>query len=243
MTPNEQLDLSEHLEELRKRLVVVIVSFAAFALLSFFFSGSLVSVLTWPIRMKVANLYFFTPYEPFLVKLKIAVAGGMVLSAPIILYQLWSFVSPGLYWKEKKWIVPAALISTLLFASGALFAFAVVLPLALEFFLSFRTGDLVPLISIESYISFLLSLVLVFGIVFDFPLIVIGLVYFRVIGTPFLVRQRKTMIVIIFILAAVLTPTVDIVTQCLLAVPLWLLYEGAVLVGQRIECRKGRSGA
>ena len=242
MTPSEQLDLSGHLEELRKRLIVVIISVAAFALLSFLFSGPLITLMTLPISKRVPYLYFFSPYEAFLVKLKIALAGGILLSLPVIFYQLWSFVSPGLYLKEKKLILPAVLISTVLFAFGALFAFVVVLPLALQFFLAFQTEKLVPLISIGSYISFFLSLVLIFGIVFDFPLVLIGLIHFKVIGTSFLVRQRKTMIVLIFILAAVLTPTVDIVTQCLLAVPLWLLYEGSIIVGQRIECRKGRSG-
>jgi len=163
---------------------------------------------------------------------------GIILSLPVAFHQLWAFVSPGLYLRERKVILPLVVVSTALFLAGVLFAHVAVLPLALRFFLGFQTRTLVPLISIGSYISFFLSLILTFGIVFDFPLILISLIYLGIIGTSFLSCQRKWMVVLIFILAAVLTPTVDIVTQCLLAVPLWFLYEVSILVGRQIEHRR-----
>jgi sec-independent protein translocase protein TatC len=174
-------------------------------------------------------------------KLKMSLVGGVLFSLPVLFTQLWLFVSPGLYARERRTVVPIVLISVLLFASGACFAYFLAIPFALKFFLGFQSESLRPLISIGSYLSFFLSLIFIFGITFDFPVVLIGLIYFGVVGTRFLDGQRKWVVVLIFLLAAVLTPTVDLITQCLLALPLWLLFEGSLLTGRWIEKRRDTS--
>ncbi len=234
----KEMNLAEHLDELRRRIIVVIVSVFLFGVVSFFYSESLLNLVTAPIQRSLDTLYFLTPYEAFLARIKISVLSGIILSSPIIFLELWFFVSPGLYRKEKKLVLPMVISSTVLFLLGVLFAHFMVIPFALQFFMGFQTYSLLPLISLGSYLSFFLSFVLVFGLAFNLPVLLIGLVALKVIGASFLVSQRKLVIVLIFILAAVLTPTADIFTQCILALPLWLLFEGSILIARVIE--KGR---
>lgn len=238
IVPEKEMNLAEHLDELRRRIIVVIVAVFLFGVVSFFYSESLLNLVTAPIQRSLDTLYFLTPYEAFLARVKISVLSGIILSSPIIFLELWFFVSPGLYRKEKKLVLPMVLSSTVLFFLGVLFAYFIVIPFALQFFMEFQTYSLLPLISLGSYLSFFLSFVLVFGLAFNLPVLLTGLVVLKVIGASFLVSQRKLVIVLIFILAAVLTPTADIFTQCILALPLWLLFEGSVLIAKVIE--KGR---
>lgn len=174
-------------------------------------------------------------------KVKLSVVSGIIISLPVIFYQLWKFISPGLYLSEKEKILPLVFISTALFLVGALFAYFGVIPFALNFFLNFQTESLEPLISIGSYISFFLSFILVFGIVFELPVLLIGLMFLGVVKAEFLRAQRKIAVVGIFVLAAVLTPTVDLITQFLLAIPLWILFELSILLGKRIEKKREAS--
>jgi len=236
----ERAHWADHLEELRKRLFFALVPFVFLVAASFFFSDFLVEVVSAPIKRSIPALYFLSPYEAFVVKLNVSLVSGIVLSSPILFIQLWKFVSPGLYAREQKVILPLAVISTVLFVIGVLFAYFIVIPFALQFFLGFQTDTLLPLISFDSYISFFLSLLVVFGVVFDVPVILVGLIALRVIGSAFLSRQRKIVVILIFTVAAILTPTVDIVTQCLLAVPLWLLFELSIVIGKQVEKRRSR---
>lgn len=229
------LNIFDHLEELRKRLIVSLISVGALSVLSFFSSDVLIKLIVAPAMRYIYSLYFFSPYEAFMTKIKVSIVTGLVLSLPVIFYQLWLFVSPGLYPKEKKLVLPLVIISSVLFLIGVLFSYYLVIPFALSFFLNFQTGTLAPLISIGSYLSFFLSLVLIFGFLFDIPVVLIGLIVLGVIKTEFLKAQRKITIVAIFILAAVLTPTVDLFTQCVLAVALWMLFEFSIWVGAQIE--------
>ena len=233
----EDINLSEHLEELRTRFIVSIVSVVILTVLSFLISDLLVAVITAPIKQSVSTLYFLSPYEAFITKLQISLVGGIILSLPIIFSQIWLFVSPGLNTRERKAVFPVILFSSLLFALGVLFAYFLVIPFALKFFLDFQTPSLQPLISIHFYISFFLSLILTFGIIFDLPVLVVGLVILKIVNVEFLTCQRKPVILIIFILAAILTPTVDIFTQCLLAFPLWFLFELSLWIAKRIDGR------
>ena len=230
--------MSAHLEELRKRLIVILISLCGLTVLSFFFSDLLLTVVAAPIKGSVPSLYFISPYEAFMTKLKISIVGGILLDLPIMFSQLWLFVTPGLYLQERQAIIPIVLISVLLFLVGVCFAYFFVVPFAIRFFLGFQSTVLQPLISVGSYISFFLSLILVFGFMFDVPVLLVGLIWMGVLGTAFLREQRKVVIVLIFVLAAIATPTVDVFTQCLLAVPLWLLYELSILVGRGIERRR-----
>ncbi len=170
-------------------------------------------------------------------KLKLSVISGILLALPLIFYHLWKFVSPGLYPSERQKVVPLVFVSTGLFLLGVLFAYFGIIPFALDFFLNFQAESLEPLISIGAYISFFLSFILIFGIVFELPVLLVGLMFLGVVKAQFLECQRKMAIVAIFVLAAVLTPTVDLITQFLLAVPLWILFELSIIVGKRIEKR------
>ncbi len=238
MNQDAEINIGSHLEDLRKNLIVSLVSVAVTTVVSLFFSDLLLNIISSPIQHNIRTLYFLSPYEAFMTKLKIALVSGIVLSSPIIFTQLWLFISPGLYPKEQKIVLPLVLISTFLFIGGVTFSYFLVIPFALNFFLNFQTPTLQPLISIDSYISFFLSLVLIFGVIFDTPVLLVGLISLGVLGTSFLAQQRRAVIVLVFILAAVLTPTVDVFTQCLLAIPLWMLFEISILIGRRIEKRR-----
>lgn len=232
-----EFKILDHLEELRSRLIIILISSGFFSILCFFFSDQLLNIMILPIQRNVYSLYFLSPYEAFMTKVKLSVVIGIIISLPVIFYQLWKFISPGLYLSEKEKILPLVVISTVLFLIGALVAYFGVIPIALNFFLNFQTESLEPLISIGSYISFFLSFILVFGIVFELPVLLIGLMFLGVVKADFLSAQRKIAVVGIFVLAAILTPTVDLITQFLLAVPLWILFELSILLGKRIEKR------
>ena len=240
LVQEKEMNLAGHLEELRRRVLIALVAVFLFGVISFFYSESLMNFVTAPIQKSLDTLYFLTPYEAFLARIKLAIVSGIILSSPIIFLELWFFVSPGLYQKEKKIIFPVVLSSSVLFILGVCFAYYLVIPFALKFFMGFQTYSLLPLISLGSYLSFFLSLLLVFGLMFDLPVFLVGLVALKVIGASFLASQRKLVIVLIFILAAVLTPTVDVFTQCLLAVPLWFLFELSVLIARGIEKRRSK---
>jgi len=239
MGETDKTDWVEHLEELRKRVFVILAALACGAAASYFFSGPLLGLLTAPIRTLQENLYFLTPYEAFLVKLEISLFSGVVLASPVILTQIWLFVAPGLYAKEKKSLCLGVGLTLACFMAGMLFAFFAVLPFALKFFLGFQTPDLKPLISIRQYLSFTFHFLFGFGIAFLFPAFILLLVRLGLVSAGTLVKQRKVAVVIIFITAAVLTPSPDIMSQILLAVPLLVLFEASVFLAKRIERKKG----
>ncbi|OGW84971.1 MAG: twin arginine-targeting protein translocase TatC [Omnitrophica bacterium RIFCSPHIGHO2_02_FULL_46_11] len=235
------MNLSEHLEELRRKLIICAASIAILSAISFLFSDFLIEIISAPIMNHIYTLYFLSPYEAFVTKLKISIVTGVLISLPVIFTQLWLFVAPGLRTREQQVILPLALSSTLLFLIGGLFAYFAVIPFVLNFFLGFQSSALSPLISIGSYVSFFLSFILVFGIVFDLPIVLVGLIWLGVVEASFLACQRKWAVLSIFILAAVLTPTIDMLTQCLLAIPLWGFYELSILIGREIEKRRGET--
>jgi len=172
-----------------------------------------------------------------LIKLKASVLGGLIVSFPVIFMQVWLFVSPGLYKREKKVFLPSVIGGTLLFLIGVWFCYYWVIPVALRFFLSFQSETLKPLISIKEYISFSIGLLLSFGIIFNLPLVSAGLTKLGVINHVFLMKRRKIMIVIIFIIAAIITPP-DVFTQFLLALPLIILYEVCIVISWLLRKRK-----
>ncbi|MBI4357736.1 MAG: twin-arginine translocase subunit TatC [Candidatus Omnitrophica bacterium] len=231
----ETFSLVDHLEELRKRLFIVGLSILLLGVISFLVSDLLIALATAPVLDRVNGLYFFSPFEAFLAKIKISAVSGVIFALPVVFTQLWQFVSPGLYPSERRIVAALTGASTILFFFGALFAYWVVVPIALRFFLDFRSSMLTPLISLGSYLSFFLSFLVAFGVMFDVPVVLIGLIWLKVLRTQFLVGQRKVVVVILFVVAAILTPTADMVTQCLFALPLWLLFELSILIGRRME--------
>ena len=235
-SPRLEPDFLSHLEELRRRLIVSLAAFFLFSIFSYFFSKQLLDFLTLPLnQFQQAQLFFQTPYEAFLTHLKVAAFAGFLLSSPILLTQGWFFVAPGLYPREKKIFLPLILVTCLLFLVGALFAYLVVVPWGLHFLLSFQTESLKPLLGISPYFSFLAGMVLAFGFVFDFPIVIISLVRLEIINTKKLANARKGIIVFLFFLAAVLTPSPDPISQLLLAFPLIFLFEISIFAARRME--------
>jgi len=210
----------DHLEELRRRLIICLVVVVLSALGSFYFVEDILGFIIRP----VGELVFIAPHEAFLSYIKIALVTGGVLSAPVILFQFWRFLAAGLKYKEKKALLIYLPGSILLFALGVCFAWRLILPIGIKFLMSFGTASVRPMISLGSYISFAGIMILIFGVVFELPLVIIFLTRISLITPGLLREKRKYIIFVIFVVAAVFTPP-DVVTQVLMAVPLILLYE------------------
>ncbi|HXV27336.1 MAG TPA: twin-arginine translocase subunit TatC [bacterium] len=236
--PRRETDFLSHLEELRHRLIVSIAAFFIASVISYFFSQALLDLLIEPLhRYEKIQLFFQKPYEAFLTHLKVAAFAGFVLSSPVFFTQLWLFISPGLYEKEKRVLLPLILVSIALFLIGTSFAYLVVIPWGLHFLLGFQTESLKPLLTVGTYFSFLLGMMLAFGALFDFPVVMIGLVQLKLVTTKTLAKSRKLTIVLIFIAAALLTPSPDPASQLALALPLLLLFEISLLAAGWLERR------
>jgi sec-independent protein translocase protein TatC len=241
--PNEKMPVRSHLEELRTRLVRSLVAVGLGMALCYYFREELMAVITRPlvaVMPKGTHLVFTGLPEAFLNYLKISFFSALVLTAPYILYQLWKFISPGLYVSERKYVLPFVLSSTILFAGGVLFGYFLVLPPAFSFFMQFSTDFLRPMLSLREYLSFALKLLLVFGIVFEIPVVIFFLSRIGVVNPRMLSRQRKYAILLIFVIAAILTPTPDAFTQIMMALPMMVLYEAGILVARWGERRARR---
>ena len=223
----EKKPLMEHLEELRRRLFIIALSIFIFSIASFFFAQKIYEVLKYPALKYYPNLQFVTlsPSSAFFVLMKISLISGIVLSFPIIFYQAWKFIEPGLLPKEKKLLVPLLLVGIILFTLGVLFSYFIVLPVALKFLIGIGIDVLkvTPMISIDLYTSFILKLILAFGFLFQLPIVMYVLTAIGVVRIETWKNWRKPFIVIAFILGALIAP--DWMTQTLIAVPLIVLYE------------------
>lgn len=238
MTP----DFLNHLEEFRKRLIVSIAAFLLCSIAAYFFSHQILNFLIAPLkRFHPVDLVFQRPYEAFLIHIKAATIIGFLAASPVLFTQAWLFIKPGLYEHEKKLLTTLSLSSIVFFMVGAAFAYWVAIPYGLDFLLSYQTENLKPFIGVEAYFSFLTGMAAAFGLLFDFPIILIGLIKLRVIRTEAIAKARKPIIVVIFILAAVLTPSPDPISQLILAIPLMLLFELSLLGGRFLERRQDSS--
>ena len=221
---DKKTSLSEHLEELRSRLIksiicVIIISGALYS-----FVNPILASLVKP----VGKLVFIAPQEAFITNVKIAFFGGLFLSSPVIIYQAWKFVSVGLVAAERKYSLLFGPLSFIFFIGGASFGYFLIVPLGIKFLLGFATDYVTPMITIGKYVSFVAALTFSFGVVFQLPLIILFLTKIGILTPQLLSEKRKHAIVLVFIAAALLTPP-DVVTQCLMALPLILLYELGVL--------------
>ncbi|HYZ10703.1 MAG TPA: twin-arginine translocase subunit TatC [Actinomycetota bacterium] len=236
------MTLVQHLEELRRRLIICAIAVAVGSIGGFILYRPVLNFLQEPYREAVASLpetitdklIVTTPTEPFLAFLKIGLFVGLGLALPVILYQLWRFITPGLTSRERKLGIPFVLASLVLFAGGTVFAFAVV-PRGLAFLFSFGGDNLVPLLTIDRYLSFLFFLVLAFGLSFELPLVLLFLTGVGVLSSVQLRRWRRYALMGTVVFAAVATPTQDPYTMLLMAVPIYLLYEGAILIARAFK--------
>jgi sec-independent protein translocase protein TatC len=217
----------EHLEELRWRLLKSVLTVVVFSIAAFYFSDRIITFIKLPLGD--VQLYNIQVTGSFYAYLKVSLITGVLASLPIVFYQMWSFISPGLYKKEKILILPLVLTSTALFLIGAGFCFVVVLPLSFKFLIGFSGELIVNTITIGSYISFVGLLLIAFGTAFQLPVVAYVLGKIGLVTPRGLSKGRRYALITILISAAIITPP-DVFTQVLLAAPLYFLYEISILV-------------
>ncbi|HJO62719.1 MAG TPA: twin-arginine translocase subunit TatC [Desulfobacterales bacterium] len=234
-----KIPFTSHLEELRKRLIVCFVSVGIGFALSYGFKEKLFQILSRPLIAVMAaddKLIFTGLPEAFFTYLKVAFLSGIMLSTPIILYEFWMFVAPGLYQKEKRLLLPIVFLSTFFFLGGSLFGYFIVFPFGFKFFLGFASETIQPLPSMKEYLGFSAKLLLAFGLVFELPLIITFLSKMGLVTVDYLKKNRKYALLLFFAGAAILTPP-DVVTQIMMALPLMILYEISI-IGAKIFSKK-----
>ena len=223
-----------HLTELRSRLIYCAIAIGIGFILSYAFKEKLFKLLVSPLIANMADdskLVFTNLPEMFFTYLKTAFVAGLIIASPVIFYQIWMFVAPGLYQREKKYIIPFVLCSTILFAGGALFGYKVVFPFGFKFFLGYENSYIQALPKVKEYFSFSTKLLLAFGIVFELPIVIFFLARIGAVTPELLRKKRKYAVLLTFAAAAIFTPP-DVVTQCMMAVPLIILYEVGIIIAQ-----------
>lgn len=226
----------EHLEEFRYRLIVSLSAFIVGSVVAYTLYHRIFDLLTRPLDesnkisgITVEGLNVFGVTTAFLVRIRVSIFAGLVLALPVILYQLWRFVTPGLEAKEKRYAIPFVAGSLCLFGLGTVFAY-LVLPQALGFLLGFAKGVATPLISVDQYLKFVTFMILAFGITFEFPMVLLFLAGAGVLTSARLRSYRRHAIVGCFIVGAVATPSQDPYSMTLMAVPLYILYEVSLAI-------------
>lgn len=220
-------NLLEKIEDLRVSFYRTLAAFAGLSLVSYFFSGRILHFLQIPLGHP---LVFFGPAEAFLAHVKVALYTGIFLCAPFLLYQTWTAFSSLTHSSGRRYTLPIVLSATILFFSGAALCYFLVLPFGLKFLLSFGTGPIHPLISVDKYVNFMAALILIFGFFFQLPLILLALGRVGLVSSKSLSHFRKYAILIIAVVSAVITPTPDAYTMLLLMVPLVFLYELSIIL-------------
>lgn len=239
MSANEQ-PLISHLGEFRKRLVACAIAVGIGFAVCYAFSEELFQILAMPLKENLAEgerLVFTNLPDMFFVYLKTAFVAGLLLASPFIFYQIWMFIAPGLYKKEKTLVLPFIFFSTLLFVGGGLFGYFVVFPFGFKFFLSFENEYLQALPSVKQYFSFSIKLLFAFGLVFELPVVLFFLARIGAVTPASLRKKRKYAVLLAFVAGAILTPP-DVITQFMMAVPLVVLYEVGILAAMLAGKRK-----
>ncbi len=233
---DEKKPFMAHLEELRKRLVVCAIAIGIGFVISYIFSKQLFSMLILPLTKVLpaeSRLIFTSLPEMFIAYIKVALIAGTILAIPIIFYELWMFLVPALYQREKRYLIPFVLFSSILFVAGALFGYFIVFPYGFKFFISFATEEIQALPSVKQYFSFATRLLLAFGLVFEMPVVVFFMTKIGLITPDSMKKYRKFAILCAFILSAILTPP-DVATQIMMALPLIILYEVSIIISQGV---------
>jgi sec-independent protein translocase protein TatC len=234
---DEKQPFLSHLEELRKRLITCAIAVGVGFVISYIFSKQLFSLLTIPLTQVLppeSTMIFTSLPEMFIAYIKVALIGGIILAIPVIFYELWMFVAPALYQKEKRYLVPFVLFSTILFVTGALFGYFIVFPYGFKFFLGFATENIQALPSVKQYFSFAIRLLLAFGLVFEMPVAVLFLTKIGLVTPEAMKKYRKFAILGSFVISAILTPP-DVATQLMMAGPIIILYELSIYISKAVH--------
>ena len=241
---NVEMPFLDHLEELRWRLIKSIAAIVILAIVAFVFSDYLFEVLWYPLHKAAPDLkiHYFKVTEGFTTRLKLSIVGGAIAAAPIVFYHTWKFVLPGLFEREVKVVVPIVTFSTFFFFTGTIFCYFVLLPIGLKFFYTQAPAGTEPTLMMSDYLSFILILILSFGIVFQLPVVSYFLGKIGLISSKFLASGRRYAVVIIAVLSAVITPP-DFISQLGIGIPLYILYEISIIVVRLTGASEKRNNA
>lgn len=228
----EKQPFLSHLKELRDRILVCIIALGIAFIFTYYFKEKIFAFLMQPfIRvMPEKSSFIFTGItEAFITYFKISIVAALFVCFPVMLYEFWMFVSPGLYAKEKRYVYPFIFLGSLCFICGALFCYFIVMPSVYKFFVSYAAEYIIPMPDLKSYMSLTLKMLIIFGLIFELPLVAFylskaGIINFRMLST-----KRRYAILGIVILSAIITPP-DMASQLLIAIPLWGLYEISILI-------------
>lgn len=241
MSTEEKSPFTEHLSELRDRLVRSFIAVGIGFACAYFFKERLFEILTAPLVTAMGDnantkMIFTGLPEAFFTYLKVSLLTGIILATPVLFYEFWMFVSPGLYRNEKKYFLPIVILSVFFFLVGSSFGYFVVFPYGFKFFLGFANETIHAMPSMKEYLSFASKMLLAFGFVFELPLVLTFMARMGLVTVPFLQKNRKYALLLFFVGAALITPP-DVVTQVMMAMPLMVLYEISI-IGARVFGRK-----
>jgi sec-independent protein translocase protein TatC len=231
-----QMSLIEHLTELRRRLIVSAVAVAIGAVICFGLYNFILDLLIGPYREATgkSNLQILDPLEGFATRLKIATFGGIFLASPVVLWELWRFITPGLHPREKRYAIPFIVASILLFLFGVFVAMQTFEP-ALRFLTGVGGDDLTPDFTASRYLSFITLMFVAFGVAFEFPVVLVALELAGVLSSQQLRKWRRPAIVIVVLIAAVITPSQDPYSLFFMSVPMYVFYELSILIGRLLK--------
>ncbi len=224
------MPILDHLEELRWRIIKILIALLVASFASYFFTDTLFEWIRWPLKVasppgKTIALNYLRIGEGFNVRIKLAIMTGVFISIPITGYQLWRFIAPGLHAHEKRNVLPLVFWSSILFLAGSSMCFFWVMPITIKFLLAIAPQDVNPVLTINEYINFVMWTTISFGVVFQLPLVALFLGKLGVINWRMLSKGRRYAVIVIAIAAAVITPSTDALTMTMLGLPLYLLYE------------------
>lgn len=220
-TNDGSMSIIAHLTELRKRLIRSLIAIGIGSCIAYYFIEDIMHLLTGP----AGKLYYMQPAEAFFTYIKVAIFVGFLIALPVVLYQIWRFVLPALIGMERYLLSVIVPVSLILFIAGIAFSFFFVLPAAVKFLVGFSTQELQPMFSIKQYFDFVIAFLLPFGFIFELPLAIVLLAKVGIVSSKFLAKQQRIVIFLTFIVGAVISPTPDIFSQCMIAIPMILLYE------------------
>ncbi|NWF49061.1 MAG: twin-arginine translocase subunit TatC [Ignavibacteriaceae bacterium] len=223
----------DHLEELRWRIIYSLIGILVGTIACWIFIDFLIEqILLKPARESGALLQNLKPFGQLFLYFQVAIISGIILSIPNSFYQIWQFISPALRYRERKYILAIVVFSTICFLAGIVFAYFVMLPLTLKFAVQFGSGAIKNEFAIDEYISIIISVMLAAGVIFELPMVSFFLSKLGILTPQFMRKYRRHSIIIILVLAAILTPGTDPVSQIILAVPLVLLYEISIFISK-----------
>ncbi len=236
----------EHLEELRRRIIYAIIAVAVGFFACWGFAERIYAIIQKPLIevLKRHNLpeklVFLSPTEPFNLYLKIGLMAGVFVASPFVMYQVWMFISPGLYRNEKRYVVPFMGATVFLFSAGGIFGYKLVYPAALDFLIGYGS-QFQPMITVNEYTDLFLTVILGLGVVFELPILVFFLSLMGVISAGWMWRNVRYSILVIFIIAAILTPTTDILNMCIFAAPMVALYLVSIGIAWLVHPKQRRA--